>query len=123
MAGVDRDPHDRLAGAGLGKAAFFIAIAAAVFYALTLLLIGFIVLFPQHVPDDAPLLALLGIEGPPVSLALGVLGSLLGLGCVLLRRRERAYAMGSILVGVSLIALTMVLTLRPWEVLESLLRG
>ena len=118
---VEREPRDRSAEAGLGTISLLLAVTAVGIYVLSLLLIGFIILFPQLVPDDAPGLGLLAITGPPASLALGVLASLMGLGCLLLRRKGRVYAAVSILVGASMVALTAVLTLRPWEVLEPLL--
>ena len=120
---VERESHDRSAEASLGTISLLLAVTAAGIYALSLLLIGFVILFPQLVPDDAPLLALLGIAGPPASLALGVLASFLGLGGVLLRRRGRSYAMAALVIGVSLMALTAVFTLQPWEVLRPVLQN
>lgn len=105
----------------MGKASFFVAIAAAGLYASSLLVICFTALFPHLTPDDAPIFALPVVFGPPVSLALGVVALTLGSGCVLLRRRGRAYAVASILVGASVVAITAILTLQPWEVLDPLL--
>ena len=120
---VEGSPHDRSGGASLGTISFLLAVTAAVIYALSLLLIGFIVLFPRRVPDDAPLLAVLGIAGPPASLALGVLASLLGLVCILLKRRDRSHAAAALLIGALLMALTGVFTLQPWEVLRPVLQN
>lgn len=120
---AERSPRDHSGGTSLGKTSLLLAVAAAGGYVLSLLLIVFVILFPQHVPDDAPLLAVLAIGGPFLSFALGVLASLLGLGCVLLQQGGRSYALITLLIGASLVSLTAVLTLQPWEVLRPILQS
>ena len=105
----------------LGTIAFLLAVAAAGLLALSSLVIGFIVLFPEQVPDDAPGLALLLVLGPPTSLALGISAFLLGLWCILLKRRG-LYAAAGLLVGASVVALATVLTLQRSEELRIMLQ-
>ena len=105
----------------LGTIALLLAVAAAGLCTLSSLVIGFVVFFPRQVPDDAPGLALLAVLGPPASLALGISASLLGLGCILLKRRG-LYAAARLLVGASVVALATVLTLQRREELRIMLR-